>query len=632
MSRDKFAEILGEYWGYEDFRGIQREIIQSIAAGHDTLGLMPTGGGKSITFQVPALAAEGVCLVITPLIALMKDQVNHLRQRGIKAYAIYAGMSHGEILTVLDNCVYGGVTLLYVSPERLSSDLFLARLSHMKVSFITIDEAHCISQWGYDFRPAYRRISTVRQLLPDAPILALTATATPRVAKDICRQLQFRPTAQTFQMSFARDNLSYIVRATENKEAELLHILNSVRGSAIIYTRSRDGARELAKALNAAGVSAFYYHAGLTNLDKDVRQKSWQQGQTRVMVATNAFGMGIDKADVRLVIHFEMPDSIEAYYQEAGRAGRDGKRAYAVLLHSKADSGKLKRRINETFPAIDFIRRVYDHLAYYYEMAMGDGEGVTREFDLERFCRTFRFFPVPVVSALNLLTRAGYLDYKDEDESQSRVLFLLDRDELYRLDTGDEEEILIRALLRNYGGLFSNYTFIREDDLMHDSGLSQQAVYEGLKELTRRRILHYIPRKKVPRITYTVRRLDSKDLVFTDEVYADRKEEYKTRIESIAGYAEEAKECRSTFLLRYFGEVADHDCQHCDICIGRKNKSIKITELVSKFSTILSDGRPHARHEFHLTGIPTDRSLAALQALIEAGEIEQRDGCFIRKQ
>ena len=632
MSRDKFAEILGEYWGYEDFRGIQREIIQSISAGHDTLGLMPTGGGKSITFQVPALAADGVCLVITPLIALMKDQVNHLRQRGIKAYAIYAGMSHGEILTVLDNCVYGGVTLLYVSPERLSSELFLARLSHMNVSFITIDEAHCISQWGYDFRPAYRRISTVRQLLPDAPILALTATATPRVAEDICRQLQFRPTAQTFQMSFARDNLSYIVRATENKEAELLHILNSVRGSAIIYTRSRDGARELAKALNAAGVSAFYYHAGLTNLDKDVRQKSWQQGQTRVMVATNAFGMGIDKADVRLVIHFEMPDSIEAYYQEAGRAGRDGKRAYAVLLHSKADSGKLKRRINETFPAIDFIRRVYDHLAYYYEMAMGDGEGVTSEFDLERFCRTFRFFPVPVVSALNLLTRAGYLDYKDEDESQSRVLFLLDRDELYRLDTGDDEEILIRALLRNYGGLFSNYTFIREDDLMHDSGLSQQAVYEGLKELTRRRILHYIPRKKVPRITYTVRRLDSKDLVFTDEVYADRKEEYKTRIESIAGYAEEAKECRSTFLLRYFGEVADHDCQHCDICIGRKNKSIKITELVSKFSTILSDGRPHARHEFHLTGIPTDRSLAALQALIEAGEIEQRDGYFIRKQ
>lgn len=632
MSRDKFAEILGEYWGYEDFRGIQREIIQSIAAGHDTLGLMPTGGGKSITFQVPALATDGVCLVITPLIALMKDQVNHLRQRGIKAYAIYAGMSHGEILTVLDNCVYGGVTLLYVSPERLSSELFLARLSHMNVSFITIDEAHCISQWGYDFRPAYRRIATVRQLLPAAPILALTATATPRVAEDICRQLQFRPTAQTFQMSFARDNLSYIVRATENKEAELLHILNSVRGSAIIYTRSRDGARELAKALNAAGVSAFYYHAGLTNLDKDVRQKSWQQGQTRVMVATNAFGMGIDKADVRLVIHFEMPDSIEAYYQEAGRAGRDGKRAYAVLLHSKADSGKLKRRINETFPAIDFIRRVYDHLAYYYEMAMGDGEGVTREFDLDRFCRTFRFFPVPVVSALNLLTRAGYLDYKDEDESQSRVLFLLDRDELYRLDTGDEEEILIRALLRNYGGLFSNYTFIREDDLMHDSGLSQQAVYEGLKELTRRRILHYIPRKKVPRITYTVRRLDGKDLVFTDEVYADRKEEYKTRIESIAGYAEEAKECRSIFLLRYFGEVADHDCQHCDICIGRKNKSIKITELVSKFSVILSDGRPHARHEFHLTGIPTDRSLAALQALIEAGEIEQRDGYFIRKQ
>ena len=502
----------------------------------------------------------------------------------------------------------------------------------MNVSFITIDEAHCISQWGYDFRPAYRRIATVRQLLPDAPILALTATATPRVAEDICRQLQFRPTAQTFRMSFARDNLSYIVRPTENKEAELLHILNSVRGSAIIYTRSRDGARELAKALNAAGVSAFYYHAGLTNLDKDVRQKSWQQGQTRVMVATNAFGMGIDKADVRLVIHFEMPDSIEAYYQEAGRAGRDGKRAYAVLLHSKADSGKLKRRINETFPAIDFIRRVYDHLAYYYEMAMGDGEGVTREFDLERFCRTFRFFPVPVVSALNLLTRAGYLDYKDEDESQSRVLFLLDRDELYRLDTGDEEEILIRSLLRNYGGLFSNYTFIREDDLMHDSGLSQQAVYEGLKELTRRRILHYIPRKKVPRITYTVRRLDSKDLVFTDEVYADRKEEYKTRIESIASYAEEAKECRSTFLLRYFGEVADRDCQHCDICIGRRNKSIKTTELIDKFSAILSDGRPHARHEFHLTGIPTDRSLAALQALIEAGEIEQRDGYFIRKQ
>ncbi len=506
-----FAEILRQHWGFNSFRGIQEDIIRSIAAGHDTLGLMPTGGGKSITFQVPALTMEGLCLVVTPLIALMKDQVANLRRRGIQAAAIYSGQSREEILKHLDNAVFGAYKFLYVSPERLSSDIFLKKLARIRVSFITVDEAHCISQWGYDFRPSYLAIGEIRKALPEAPVLALTATATERVMEDICRQLAFRDGSNVFRMSFARKNLRYIVRHTEDKAAELIHILNSVPGSAIVYTRSRRGTKEVAKLLCDNGITALYYHAGLTNVEKDVRQREWQEGATRVMVATNAFGMGIDKSDVRLVVHMDLPDSIEAYFQEAGRGGRDGKTAYAVLLYNRRDHTKMVRRIPETFPEKDYIRKVYDHLAYYFQLAVGDGYNVNYEFNLERFCVVYKFFPTSVVSALNILTRAGYINFREEEENTSRLMFIVDRDELYRFKHLDRQtDDMLRAILRTYGGVFSSYVYIDEDLLGHACNLSAHEVYDTLVRLTHLRIIHYVPRKSTPYITYLSRRVDGK--------------------------------------------------------------------------------------------------------------------------
>ena len=378
-----YKEILKRYWGYDNFRGIQEEIIESIGNGHDTLGLMPTGGGKSITFQVPALSKDGICIVITPLIALMKDQVRNLRERGIKAIAVYSGMTREEIIVALENCIFGDYKFLYISPERLDTEIFRTKLRNMKVSMITVDESHCISQWGYDLRPAYLKIAEIRQLLPDVPVLALTATATPEVVDDIQRKLEFRESSQVFRMSFERKNLAYIVRPTENKQEELLHILNKVKGSAIVYTRNRKRTREVAELLNDNNLTATFYHAGLNNDVKDLRQKEWLQEEKRVMVATNAFGMGIDKPNVRIVIHMDMPDSPEAYFQEAGRAGRDGQKAYAVLLYAKSDKVNLKKRITDTFPDKDYIRDVYENLQYYFQMAMGDGLGCTLTFNLD---------------------------------------------------------------------------------------------------------------------------------------------------------------------------------------------------------------------------------------------------------
>ena len=402
-----YKEILKRYWGYDNFRGIQEEIIESIGNGHDTLGLMPTGGGKSITFQVPALSKDGICIVITPLIALMKDQVRNLRERGIKAIAVYSGMTREEIIVALENCIFGDYKFLYISPERLDTEIFRSKLRSMKVSMITVDESHCISQWGYDFRPAYLKIAEIRQLLPDVPVLALTATATPEVVDDIQRKLDFKEECRVFRMSFERNNLAYIVRPTENKQEELLHILNKVKGSAIVYTRNRKRTREVAELLNDNNLSATFYHAGLNNDVKDLRQKEWLQEEKRVMVATNAFGMGIDKPNVRIVIHMDMPDSPEAYFQEAGRAGRDGQKAFAVLLYAKSDKVNLKKRITDTFPDKDYIKDVYENLQYYFQMAMGDGLGCTLAFNLDEFCRNFKHFPVQADSALKILTRAG---------------------------------------------------------------------------------------------------------------------------------------------------------------------------------------------------------------------------------
>lgn len=572
---DDYRKILKDYWGYDNFRGIQEDIIRSIGSGRDTLGLMPTGGGKSITFQVPAMAKDGLCIVITPLIALMKDQVRNLRDRGIKAIAIYSGMTREEIIIALENCIFGNYKFLYISPERLDTEIFRIKLRSMKVSMITVDESHCISQWGYDFRPAYLKISEIRNLLPGVPVLALTATATPEVVKDIQQRLAFKE-ENVFRMSFERKNLAYIVRRTESKQEELLHILKHVDGSAIVYAHNRKRTKEYAQLLNENGITATFYHAGLNNETKDQRQKSWVKGETRVMVATNAFGMGIDKPDVRLVVHVDIPDSPEAYFQEAGRGGRDGKKAYAVLLYARSDKATLKKRITDTFPEKDYIRTVYEHLNYYYQMAMGDGLGCTREFNIDEFCRNFKHFPIQVDSALKILTRAGYLEYTDEQDNNSRLIFTLTKEELYRIhETSPETEKLINIILRSYTGVFTEYAYINEETLSLRTGMTRQQVYDTLISLTRRRILNYIPGKKTPYIIYTRERQEADRLIFTKEVYEDRKESFIRRIEAMTEYAETEDKCRSRMLLLYFGEKNEHNCGQCDVCLSSHSSGIK---------------------------------------------------------
>ena len=589
-----YLEILKQHWGYDNFRGIQEEIIQSIGQGKDTLGLMPTGGGKSITFQVPALAKEGLCIVITPLIALMKDQVRNLKERGIKAVAVYSGMTREEILVALENCIFGDYKFLYVSPERLDTEIFQTKLRRMNICMITVDEAHCISQWGYDFRPAYLKIAEIRQMLPEVPILALTATATPEVVNDIRLKLGFREGGQTFRMSFERKNLAYIVRHTEDKQKELIHILQKIQASAIVYTRNRKRTREITELLTANNISATFYHAGLSNEAKDQRQKSWLTGESRVMVATNAFGMGIDKPDVRIVIHIDMPDSPEAYFQEAGRAGRDGQKAYAVLLYAKSDKVNLNKRISDTFPDKEYIRKVYEDINFFFQMAMGDGAGCTFAYNIDEFCRNFKHFPVQADSALKILTRAGYLDYTDEQDNASRLIFTLRRDELYKLQEYEADiEKLIHVILRSYTGLFTDYAFINEESLSIRTGLSRQRVYEILVMLTQRRILHYIPRKKTPYIIYSQKRIEKERLIISPEIYERRKESYASRIKAMIDYATAEEKCRSRMLLHYFGEKNEHHCGQCDVCLKKHESGIKLgefQELKERILEVLKEG------------------------------------------
>lgn len=583
-----YLKILKQYWGYDHFRGIQEDIIRSVGEGKDTLGLMPTGGGKSITFQVPALAQEGLCLVITPLIALMKDQVRNLRERGIKATAVYSGMTREEILIALENCIFGNYKFLYISPERLGTEIFQIKLRSMHVSLITVDESHCISQWGYDFRPAYLKIADIRQLLPGVPVIALTATATPEVVKDIQERLQFRQ-ENVFRMSFERKNLAYIVRHTEDKEGEMLHILQRVNGSSIVYTRNRKKTKEIAQLLNRNHITATFYHAGLSDETKDLRQKAWLKGEYRVMVATNAFGMGIDKPDVRLVIHADVPDSPEAYFQEAGRAGRDGMKAYAVLLFCPRDKITLKQRISDTFPEKDYIRKVYEDINFYYQMAMGDGLGCTFAFNLDEFCHNFKHFPVQTDSALKILTRAGYLEYTDEQDNASRIMFTLTKEELYRIhEQNADTEKLIRILLRTYTGLFTDYAYINEELLAKRSGLSRSQIYETLLFLTRQHILHYIPGEKTPYIIYTRERQETDRIYLSKEVYEERKESYRRRIEAMIEYAESENKCRSRMLLHYFGEKNEHNCGQCDVCLQHHHSGLKQSQFDEISHQILS--------------------------------------------
>lgn len=631
------SRILKQYWGYDCFRGIQEDIIDSISKNKDTLGLMPTGGGKSITFQVPALAKEGMCLVITPLIALMKDQVQNLKKRGIKALAIYSGMSRQDIIITLENCIFGNYKFLYISPERLDTEIFRTKLRKMHISMITVDESHCISQWGYDFRPAYLKIAEIRELLPDVPVLALTATATPEVVKDIQGRLHFRH-KNVFRMSFERNNLAYIVRKTENKTAELLHILRSMPGSAIVYVRNRRRTKEITELLNNEHITADFYHAGLDDATKDIRQHRWQSGESRVMVATNAFGMGIDKPDVRIVIHMDLPDSIEAYFQEAGRAGRDGQKAYAVILYAKSDKTTLHKRIPDTFPEKEYIRDVYEHLQYYYQMAMGDGLDCVREFNIEDFCRKFKYSPVPVDSALRILTQAGYLEYTAEQDSTSRILFTIRRDELYRLrEMGEDMDRLIQAVLRSYTGVFTDYTYINEDSLAIRTGLTRRQIYEMLVHLAKLRIVSYIPHKKTPYIIYTRERVEAQRIHISPEVYEHRKARYETRINAMLDYVTNDTVCRSRMLLDYFGERNEHNCGQCDTCISLRSKS-KVSEqpdreaLCTKVCGILS--RESLTPAGLLKQLPMDKELLTeiLHRLSDEGKIIAVDGILqIRK-
>lgn len=628
-----YKEILKQYWGYDHFRDLQEEIITSIGEGKDTLGLMPTGGGKSITFQVPALAKDGLCLVVTPLIALMKDQVQNLRKRGIKALAIYSGMTRQEIIIALENCIFGNYKLLYISPERLDTEIFRAKLPKIKVSMITVDESHCISQWGYDFRPAYLKIADIRQLLPDVPVLALTATATPQVVKDIQERLHFKQ-ENVFSMSFERKNLAYIVRKTENKTGELLHILHSIPGSAIIYVRNRRRTKEITELLNNEDITADFYHAGLDNATKDIRQHRWQTGESRVMVSTNAFGMGIDKPDVRLVVHLDLPDSLEAYFQEAGRAGRDGAKAYAVILYSKSDKTTLNKRIPDTFPDKDYIIQVYEHLQYYYQMAMGDGQDCVREFNIEDFCRKFKYFPVPVDSALKILTQAGYLEYTDEQDNASRLLFTVHRDELYKLHgLGEDADKLIQVTLRSYTGLFTDYTFINENSLAVRSGLTHAQVYDIFIRLSKLRIIDYIPQKKTPYIIYTRERVDSAQLHISQSVYEERKERYKKRIQAMIDYVTTDTVCRSRMLLRYFGEKNEHNCGVCDICLSRLHHEKDDTSVkdIKKRILVLTEEKPCTPADI-ATQLQEDKNIVtqAIRELLEEHKLKSENGLLLK--
>ena len=627
---NKYQEILKQYWGYDSFRDLQEEIITSIGEGKDTLGLMPTGGGKSITFQVPALAQEGICIVITPLIALMKDQVQNLRKREIKALAIYSGMTRQEILTALENCIFGNYKFLYISPERLDTEIFRTKLRSMKVSMITVDESHCISQWGYDFRPAYLKIAEIRELLPEVPVLALTATATPEVVTDIQARLKFRE-GNVFRMSFERKNLAYIVRKTDNKTKEILYILQRISGSAIIYVRNRRRTKEITELLMNEGITTDFYHAGLDNAVKDLRQKRWQSGEVRVMVATNAFGMGIDKPDVRIVLHLDLPDSPEAYFQEAGRAGRDGEKAYAVILYSKSDKTTLHKRVVDTFPDKEYILNVYEHLQYYYQMAMGDGFQCIREFNLEEFCRKFKYFPVPVDSALKILTQAGYLEYTDEQDNSSRILFTIRRDELYKLrEMGKEAEALIQSILRSYTGVFTDYAYISEESLAVRTGLTRQQIYNILVTLTKRRIVDYIPRKKTPYIIYTRERLELRFLHIPPSVYEERKARYEARIKAMEEYVTTENICRSRMLLRYFGEKNEHNCGQCDVCLSKRATNDLSEESYEEVKRQILDLLSHSP----LTPAETADQIKAekedigqvIRYLLDEGELKMQDG------
>ncbi len=580
-------EALHTYFGYDAFRPMQAEIIDSVLAGNDTLALLPTGGGKSLCFQVPTMVmadndadGEGLCLVVTPLIALMKDQVANLRKRNILAAAIYTGMTHEEQRVVFDNCLYGAYRFLYVSPERLESETFLKRLVQLPVKLIAVDEAHCISQWGYDFRPSYLRIADIRNVL-DVPVLALTATATPEVVDDIQRQLGFKQ-PNVFRTSFARENLHYVVRHTEDKQGQLLHILQRVPGTAIVYVRNRKRTKELAEWLNEkignqSSIVNYpivnFYHAGLPASERSAKQQAWKDGKTRVIVCTNAFGMGIDKPDVRLVIHYDLPDSIEAYFQEAGRAGRDGQTAWCVLLHAPKDSVIVKQRISNNYPPAEEIERVYQLLCDYLTIGLGSGRDATFALDVEQFCTDMHLSFLTTYAALQILTQAGYISFTDEQNLQPRVRILIDKEQMYHLDESPYQERLLSALMRRYTGIFTDAQFIHLPRLAEDLGSTEFAVNSSLIALSKQRIIKYIPAQRVSIVHFPVNR--QAEVQLAPRVYSERKQVFERNLKAMTEYAENNHYCRSQLLLGYFGELEAPLCGMCDICLQNKKSEGK---------------------------------------------------------
>ena len=570
--------ILKKYWGYSAFRPGQQSVIESILQGRDTLALMPTGGGKSLTYQIPALAKEGLCIVVTPLISLMKDQCDKLRSRGISAVAVHSGLSYSQIDILLDNCVYGDVKFLFVAPERLATEVFRLRVQRMKVTLLTVDEAHCISQWGYDFRPSYLRIAEVRRYMPDVPVLALTASATPRVVEDIMDKLQFS-TPNIIRNSFARPNLSYAVRHVEDKEEQLLRIINNVEGSGIIYLRSREGCEKLTENLINQGISVSYYHAGLPHAEREIRQEEWIEGNVRIMVATNAFGMGIDKADVRFVIHYTECDSLESYYQEAGRAGRDGKRSYAVLLTSADDRRRIVQLADSEFPPIEQVKLIYDKIGSYLQVAIGDGYSSAFTFDIYDFCHREHLYAGTVRAALKLLQQNGYLTLTDEMTNPARVIFTVSRDDLYKIPIARQDlDDVMRAMMRLYNGIFTEFRPIEESRIAAVSGYSVEHVKQMLKLMWQMHIIRYIPVNHLPLIFYEVERLDIKNLYISPESYLHRRELVHERLDAMQQYADNDTECRSMVLQRYFGDTEATPCGVCDICLSRRKKATSLED------------------------------------------------------
>lgn len=617
--KQRINEILTEYWGYKSFRPLQEDIIMSILEGRDTLGLLPTGGGKSITFQVPAMALEGLTIVITPLISLMKDQVDNLRENGIKAIYTHSGLTRKEHQLTIDKCRLGKVKLLYISPEKLQSKTFIDELRLMNVSLIVVDEAHCISQWGYDFRPSYLKINKVRELFPNAPILALTASATPEVVEDIMTRLEFR-NKNLFSRSFSRDNLSYIVRYGDHKEAMLLKVLQATTGSAIIYVRSRRRTREIADFLLKSGINTDFYHAGLAPEDKNEKQNRWKNDECRVMVATNAFGMGIDKSNVRVVIHHDLPSSLEEYYQEAGRAGRDGKPSFAVLLASKHDKSTLTRRISENFPEKKFINRAYELAGNFLDVAVGEGYNEVYEFNFNQFCKQFDLPPIPVHSALNILSQAGYIDFTEEISTRSRIMILMSKEELYSLQLDDNTDRVFQLILRTYTGLFADYVHINETLLASRLYVSEQVIYESLLCLSRMHVIHYVPKKTTPYILYTTSRELPKHISLPRAIYEDQRQRLTKRIEAMKAFAFSTEECRVNIMLRYFGEKPTKPCGKCDVCRSHKQSVTqdKIQQLRESIIYLASQPGGHSiKYIAHETSTTEDSIIEIVRKLMD---------------